>query len=304
MYLNLDYLPTSTALSHQGGIFTSFKVALHFAKDIALIYPALIFGTALFLWRMRSARNRGLEIVALFAITYAGVVIVQGKYLDYHFLPFIAPFAVVITTASLATLESLRTKIPMRLLAVGILALTLVGCWELPQRYSLFASSGGSISDIEENKEYYESLSTGNYPCYAAHKVGAYLKENASPGASLFVWSFEPEIFFLSGLNPASRFLFNTPFMAGAVADPWRKELITTLSANPPEYFVVGVNDGLPLIVGSRYSSAERLTDVPGLLEFLANYYEQETQIENFMIFRYRTLAENVGSQQIIVATN
>lgn len=292
LFLNFEYLPSYTALSHQGGLIGSIKVALHFGKDMLLIYPALVAGMALFLWRMRSARNKPLEIVALFALTYAGIVIVQGKYLNYHFLPFLAPFAVVISSAALATLEDFRSKIPQRLFAVAVVTLALMSCWRLPGRYSdLLAVTGGGP---EATERYYERLTVGNYPCAAAHRVGAYLKETAAPNATLFVWSFEPEIFYLSGLDPASRFLFNTPFLAGEIADPWRSELIANLSANPPDYFVVGVNDGLPLIVGSRYSSAERLQDVPGLMEFLANYYEQETQIDRFIVFRYRTFAGTV----------
>ncbi|MBN4076418.1 glycosyltransferase family 39 protein [Gemmatimonas aurantiaca] len=298
--LNLEYLPSYTALSHQGGALSSFKVSLYFGKDMIRLYPALIAGMLLFLWRMRSSRNKPLEVVALFAMTYAGVVIVQGKYLNYHFLPFLAPFAIVITTSALATLEDFRTRVWQRVIAVSIVALTLMHGWNLLGRFESF---GRIVIDHENfQAEYYEGLSQGNYPCAEAHAVGAYLKANASTDAKLFIWSFEPEIYYLSDLNPASRFLFNTPFLAGEVADSWRAELIATLSANPPEYFVVGVNDGLPLIVGSGYSSAERLQDVPGLLELLANYYEEDTQIGRFIIFRYRTLAYNSNAKGELVA--
>ncbi|HSG99084.1 MAG TPA: hypothetical protein VLB27_03480, partial [candidate division Zixibacteria bacterium] len=138
---------------------------------------------------------------------------------------------------------------------------------------------------------YFTKLSRGNYPLSEVTALGAFLKGNASPTDRLFVWSFEPELYYFSGLAPASRFIFNTPLLAGDIAARWKAELMLQLQAAPPAYIAVGRNDGLPLITGGAYSSAERLIDVPGLIEFIDVNYEEAGAFGRFAVYKKRVYA-------------
>lgn len=297
LFLNLSYLPTYTRLSHQLGAWTSFKVSLYFFKGVSLLYPALALGVILYLrclFRRKilgatgAANFRALWIVFGFGLIYTLVIIAQGKYLNYHFLPFLAPFAIVTGVITMSVFENPRSRSWLKLSCLLVFLLSGAYIWRLPERYS---DTFRVITDSGYQEKYYAKLSTGNYPCLVSHQIGAYLQKNSATGDRLFIWSFEPEIYFLAKMEPASRFLFNTPLLIGDLAADWKVELLEDLQKNSPEYIVVGVDDGLPLITGENYSSAERLDDVPGLEQFIKTHYQQVEEIGGFLLLKRRVFA-------------
>ncbi len=297
LFLNLTYLPSYTSVSHAHGILTELSKVLYIIRDLALIYPAMVAGVALLgmlaVKRWLSERagagqsGRGqyalLYLVLSFGVVYASIIAVQGKYLHYHFLPLLGPFAVVVAVATLRAIEDFRISPWVKTLAFLTLAIGLAHSWKLPQRY---LALGKMALDSDYHEQYCEELSTGNFPCGVSHRIGKFLREKSEPGDKLFIWSFEPEIYFLSGLEPASRFLFNTPFLAGEVASTWKVELMIDLMLAPPEFIVLGDKDGLPLITGERYSSKEQLKAVRGLAEFIDSNYTPIETIGNFTILK------------------
>lgn len=289
LYLNTVYLPYYTALSHTGDALRPVKLALYCARALLSIYPALLFGAALCLFKFRTVTTGPRALVALFALTYTGAVVAQGKYLHYHFLPFLPFYAALIPAVAMTTLESFRTGAVTRLVIVAIGALSLNLAWLLPGRYGDLY--GMTFNRDSYQNEYFTQLSQGNYPLSEIAALGAFLKDNANPSDRLFVWSFEPELYYFSGLAPASRFIFNTPLLAGDLAAPWKAELMLQLQSAPPAYIVVGSNDGLPLITGETYSSAERLIDVPGLIEFIDVNYEEAGAFGRFTVYKKRVYA-------------
>jgi len=148
-------------------------------------------------------------------------------------------------------------------------------------------------------EQYCEELSTGNYSCATSRQIGDYLRKNAQAGDKLLVWSFEPEIYFLSGLEPSSRFLFNTPFFAGSISAAWKVELMMDLMSRPPDYVVIGEGDGLPLITGDSYNSKDRLKEVEGLSEFIKVNYEPVETIDKFTILKRRIFGAIPHQRQI-----
>ncbi len=297
LFLNLTYLPSYTGVSHAHGVLTELSKVLYMIRDLISIYPAMVIGVALFGavavkrafntdaegFRTGRSQYMSLYMVLAFGIIYASIIAVQGKYLHYHFLPLLGPFAVVVAIVALDVIENFRMAAWSKTIALLALGIGLAHSWKLPQRYF---SLGKMLMDSEYNEQYCKELSTGNFPCDVSHRIGAYLRSESEPGDKLFIWSFEPEIYFLSGLEPSSRFLFNTPFLAGEVASRWKAELMVDLMSSPPDFIVMGVNDGLPLITGERYSSKEQLKAVAGLAEFINSNYAAIETIGDFIIMK------------------
>jgi len=74
------------------------------------------------------------------------------------------------------------------------------------------------------------------------YQAGAYLKENAQPEDLLFVIGDYPQLYELSGIQPATRFLAlrHIDFVPGA-----KKQIIVTMQKNPPEFMVFLKNEQL-----------------------------------------------------------
>jgi hypothetical protein len=110
----------------------------------------------------------------------------------------------------------------------------------------------------------------------------------------LFVWGYRPEIYFWSGLRPASRFLSTQP-LTGVPADVHyfgetyvpvldaettavnRRQLLQDLRANPPKYIV----DELGF-----FNADLAITNYPELKDFLEGYKLAETRGRFLIYFR------------------
>ncbi len=312
LYLNFTYLPSYTSVSHSNGLLHELANSLFILKALIEIYPAMIIGLVMFSclvfshWCKRNLPELfGVKkslttayIVLTFGLIYAAVIALQGKYLHYHFLPLLGPFAVLVAVSTLSAIEDFGATFWTKTMALLTLTIGLAHIWALPQRY---ISLGKMVTDSSYSDIYYEELSTGNYPCAISYQIGKYLRADSEPDDRLFVWSFEPEIYFLSELGTSSRFLFNTPFFAGEVAKDWKTELMVDLLSKPPTYIIIGEQDGLPLITGESYSSKERLKEIEGLPEFIELNYAPMKTFGNLTILKRRIFGdiENINSSDM-----
>ncbi|MBI3653665.1 MAG: glycosyltransferase family 39 protein [Acidobacteria bacterium] len=122
----------------------------------------------------------------------------------------------------------------------------------------------------------------------------------------LFVWGYRPEIYFWSGLLPASRFLSSQPLtgvpadvhyfgesyvavLDGATTAANRQQLLSDLQATPPQYIV----DELGF-----FNRDLGMQQYPELQKFLADYV-YEGAAGRFLIFRYRRPKEKHKSAAV-----
>jgi hypothetical protein len=112
------------------------------------------------------------------------------------------------------------------------------------------------------------------------------LTERTVPGGSLYIWGFRPEIYYLTGLNPATRFIFQFPLVADWYPQAWRQENVDTLWAALPPYVAVLQVDYMPWVTGSQDDSNTLLQSYEELNDWLIYNYEPETQIGNFFLWR------------------
>jgi hypothetical protein len=117
-------------------------------------------------------------------------------------------------------------------------------------------------------------------------KVADYLRARVAPGDSLFIWGFRPEVYYLSGLNPAARFIFQFPLVADWYPVEWRQQTVDTLWAALPPYVLVLQADYMPWVTGSDQDSNTLLQGYTELNNWLEYNYERDTQIGNFFLWR------------------
>jgi hypothetical protein len=126
----------------------------------------------------------------------------------------------------------------------------------------------------------------------ADRSVALELRARTHANAPVFVWGFEPVIYWLAGRPPASRFIYDVPQRTPWERERARADLMRDLAARPPAAIVVQRNDVFPMVTGDTLDSRRALATFPALESLLTSRYERVSTIEDFDVFM-RTSAPN-----------
>ncbi|MCB9452175.1 MAG: glycosyltransferase family 39 protein [Anaerolineaceae bacterium] len=223
--------------------------------------------------------DTGWQLVLIWLLAGLLIMLVQAKGYDYHWLPMLPPLVLLAAD----TVDKLlgRLKTAARLVTVGVVAGFLVilaaGIWPLAWPY---------LSGQETQLEYYHHFQGGEFIADESLAVSNLLRERVVPGDSLFIWGFRPEVYYMSQLNPATRFIFQFPLVAEWYPPEWKEEAVDTLWAALPPYVLILQVDYMPWVTGSLEDSNTLLQAYTELNNWLIYNYEFDTQIGNFFVWR------------------
>ncbi|MBA3869664.1 MAG: glycosyltransferase family 39 protein [Anaerolineae bacterium] len=218
------------------------------------------------------------------------IMLVQAKGYDYHWLPMLPPLT-LLSAMGIDAIQGLLSRVfdrglltanPYRRISTLIIALVLLlilaaGIWPTTWKY---------LTGQEDQVTYFGRFVAGEFVADESLKVAQLLRERVAPGDSLYIWGFRPEVYYLSGLNPATRFIFQFPLVGSWYPPEWRKENVDTLWAALPPYVLVLQVDYMPWVTGSHEDSNQLLQEYTDLNNWLVFNYERDTQIGNFFVWR------------------
>jgi hypothetical protein len=260
-------------------------VPLVWAPFVALV-PALIA------MRPKSRADWiGWALVVTWWLVAFGNVLVQGKFYDYHYLPLLAPSALVTGLGLSALLRvplsrgrrrRFRVAIVAGLIAVAIAATPLGGRAAELARVTV----GGQTIDeyIAGRREYAVSL----YNVGEIRGVADLLRETTTPEQRVFLWGYAPTVYVRARRHTVSRFLYNFPLRTGWRNAEYKAELMRALRAHPPEVFVVASEDRYYGLTGSKKDSATLLSEFEELNDFVTSRYAFNAKIGRYSIFRLK----------------
>lgn len=234
------------------------------------------------------------RLIWLWLLAGLVVVAVQRKGYDYHFLPMLPPM-ILIGADSLAQTASCLIQMTAsqrqysgswRIVVVGVtmllgIASMINGIWCDSWAYQI---------GQESPMEYAGRFRGGDVEAAESLQVSEYLRTRVTLGDSLFIWGFRPEVYYLSDLRPATRFLATFPLVADWYPPVWREETVETLWAALPPYVLVLRGDYMPWVHGRDEDSNTLLQEFTELNNWLIFNYEQETEIGNFLVWRRKDL--------------
>ena len=142
----------------------------------------------------------------------------------------------------------------------------------------------------ESQAAYHAHFRGGEFVAAESLAVADYLRERTTAGDSLYIWGFRPEIYYLTGLNPATRFIFQFPLVGTWYPAAWRQENVDVLWAALPPYVLVLQVDYMPFVTGRDEDSHTLLNEYNELSDWLSFNYEPDIQIGNFFLWRRKTL--------------
>jgi len=232
------------------------------------------------LGRQRTGHWRAIIIWALAGLA---IMLVQAKGYDYHWLPMLPPL-VLLGADSLDQLikkfaQSRQTLATIAAILI-LLAVMIVRIW--PNAWSYLTGQESQVA-------YYGRFQAGEFVADESLEVANLLRERVVPGDSLYIWGFRPEVYYLSQLNPPTRFIFQFPLVAKWYPPEWREENAEILWAAMPPYVLVLQVDYMPWVTGSEQDSNTLLQGYNELNDWLVFNYEFDTQVGNFFIWRRKT---------------
>ncbi len=300
-------------------LIEAFRVALSYRwAQWGLLALLGVFGVLVTVRR----RDPRWWAVFVWLLSGAAMMLVQAKGYDYHWLPMLPPLALLaawgitrlisaiaalvgaglvppVGEASLAPTISIpplpRDASPplsssrrggwgVRLLdTVPLAALLLI------MAYVIGAPTLPYLTGQEDQATYYARFVGGEFRADESLQVVNLLRARVAPGDSLFIWGFRPEIYYLSGLNPATRFIFQFPLVADWYPPEWREQTAEILWAALPPYVIVAQVDYMPWVTGSQADSNTLLQTYPDLNDWLIYNYERDSQIGNLFLWRRKT---------------
>lgn len=290
-----DFVPGYTKLNWADA---NASALLYYALEEAFLkFSALsAFGViaAIAMGPLHSREREGIYLVlGVIAIQVTGIVM-QGKFFPYHYAATLLMIAFI---AGLGLYKLYRRSLLAgggSLLALAAFVLVAVnmrdaardlpqGFWErtgMRASFLLRREPFHSRVDLDRELSY-----VADYNLDADRQVALDVRSRSASSDSLFIWGFEPSIYFLAERPLASRWLYDVPQRS-----PWqrgyaRSQLLKDLSLNRPKLIVVERRDVFPSVTGSPLDSRDELPNFPELKALLDNQYRKVREIEDFEIY-------------------
>lgn len=211
-------------------------------------------------------------------------VLIQAKGISYQWLPILPALALPSALTLDAGLRAAERRFP-RALAGGLVAGSgVLLCAHLCTATWLPALP--YLTGAQAQADYYARFQGGEFRADESLAMADYLRARVVPGDSLYIWGFRPEIYYLTGLKPATRFISQFPLVTTWYPPAWKDENVALLWAALPPYVLVLRGDDMPWVTGFAADSNVLLQSYTELNNWLIYNYAHETDIGGFMVWK------------------
>jgi Dolichyl-phosphate-mannose-protein mannosyltransferase len=290
-----DFVPGYTQLNwsnaHAPGML------YHALEEAFFKFSALLaFGViaAIAISPMHAREREGIYLVlGIIAIQLTGIVM-QGKFFPYHYA---ATLLLISFMAGVGLYKLYRRCLvagPGSILALAAFVAVAIdmrdAARDFPQYFServkmrlMFLTRQGPLTsraDLDRELSF-----VADYNLDADRAVALDIRSRTGSADPIFIWGFEPSIYFLAERPLASRWTYNVPHRTPWQLDRTRRELLQDLSLNRPKVIVVQRRDVFPSVTGSPLDSRDELPNFPELKSLIDSQYRLAREIEDFQIF-------------------
>jgi len=304
-----EFTPGYTALGWQGrnapGMFY-YATTEAFFDFSALIGVGFIAAVAM--RPMHSREREGIFLLCGVASVQLAGVAMQGKFFQYHYgatLPLLAllaglgwyklwrrclgqgaggPVAFATFVLIVASMQRAVADVPY-------------GFWQRSAMRMEYLLGVGSIHSRETLDQ--ELYRVADYNLGANRRVAQEVATRTEENEPIFVWGFEPSIYWLSDRASSSRFIYNVPQRAQWQREHAREVLTRELARRPPAIVVVQHHDVFPMVTGGNLDSAQALYEYDALQQLIASKYELTTKIEDFELYERRQALPKTSARPV-----
>ena len=239
-------------------------------------------------------REGSFLVLGIIAIQIAGVAM-QGKFFPYHYA---ASLQLIGFLAGLGLYKLWRRCMGggfggvLAWMSFVVIAINMrTASRDLPQdyreralmrlRYAFRIAPYASREAIDRELSWVADFNLG-----ADRDVALEVRSHTRSTDSIFVWGFEPAIYWFSERAPATRFIYDVAQRCEWQKDYARSELMHDLKRNRPAMVIVQHNDVFPSVTGHVLDSHDELPGFPELNGFIAHDYEFLKRVEDFDLYQ------------------
>ena len=255
------------------------------------IYPVLGWGSLFGIYGLFSGHSRsGWMKMTVLATWWASAVIhfvIQNKFYGYHTLPILAPLALM-TSNLFVDVTKMRGLFRF---AIGVWGIWLMVfqffSYNFPQKYVRLYDV--AVGEITLQMAYGDEMFTDSldFSVRADMEIAEYLIANTNQDERIFIWGFEPGIYFLSQRRNATRFIYNFPLYGPNATSELQQEFLKDIREQKPVYIAIVRNDSIFHVTATNQDSWTAFISFGEFQEFVLENYQVETTIENFVIYRF-----------------
>lgn len=290
-----EFTPGYTKLGWSDNAASGFYRAVENAltKHSALFAVGLLaagFGSPI---ATREREGLGL-VLGVLAVQLAGIGM-QAKYFEYHYGASVPLLAFVAGLGwfkiwRAATREHGGGAVAFASL-VTVVAMARVPIYDVPEGFWVRAweRTKGMVGASEQRTQLDWDRRfhfCADFNLAADRDVADWLAANSAPQERVFVWGFEPAIYWFLGRPLVSRFIYDVPQRVGWEHARARRDLLADLENTRPEWFVVQHHDYFRFVTGNDFDSKAALEHDPELSNWVNAAYRPVHRIEDFEIYR------------------
>jgi hypothetical protein len=293
-FLNIQFvqIPLYAHIGYSTESF-NFILANTFRLFFGSVYsPLIIFSMIMlvyFFWK-KGAEYHNLILLSWMLGSLANLIL-QWKFFVYHFLVLVPPFAVG-TASLLSTISKAKNRkhIPFlyTLAAVFGIAYILIAFRPYLGSYDNLISYLNGAKSLEQLYILNGTTSDSAFMIRNTLTAVEYVKMNTNESDGIYVWGFDPLVYYLSGRKCVSRFIYNYPLYWKGNNSDFRAEFLGEINSNKPRLILVSEKDPLYFISGYHEDSKQILARFTEFHEFLDKNYTLDTKFDNFNFYRLK----------------
>lgn len=284
---NAQYSDWGAFFSQMGNYFT-FRW-WYWGALFALVAGAALLGLA------GRLRGRGWGLVWGWLAAATAFMVAQRLGFDTHWFPMLPPMALLgagafeWVSASALSLKCLfRGKRTSRRgeIVQPLVHLVFILTFSAILAYNTWWPAWGYLTGQQTQHDYYAQFQANDLKPEQSLAVVEWLRPRLVAGDTLYVWGFRPEVAFMGGWRPATRWQAQFPLVAPWYPHEWQQQNVDLLWAAMPPYALVLTDDFMPWVTGQHQDSHTILQSYTELNNWLMANYDRVHTIGDFLIWQ------------------
>ncbi len=239
-----------------------------------------------------TGRMRGWGFVWAWLAAATAFMVVQRLGFDTHWFPMLPPMALLAAaavgwgTGVLCAPPVTDARPRPQPLAHALSNFAFVLTFSAVLAYNTWLPAWGYLTGGQTQHDYYAQFQANDLKPEQSLAVVEWLRARVAAGDTLYVWGFRPEVAFMGGWRPATRWQAQFPLVAPWYPQAWQQQNVDLLWAAMPPYALVLTDDYMPWVTGRHEDSHTILQDYTELNNWLMANYDRVHTIGDFLIWQ------------------
>jgi len=216
-------------------------------------------------------------------------LILQGRFFPYHFLVLLPALSVGSSLFFTFAYDNFLRVGRKRAIVVSLLAgISFLGLASRPY-YSSYPKLFDFISGNQSLEQMYLQIGVTYVPGLNLKKNYQMVEQtlrHTKEGDKIYIWGFEPIVYYLSGRDCPSRFIYHVPLIWKGETKRYRSEFMSEINKDMPALIFVVKEDEVHDLTGFEQDSRDLLSTFPEFQKFIEEKYNLISEEQFFSVYK------------------